>query len=100
MDRIVVWLGGVLFVGSLAYCAVTYAVTWSAPASASIRWDAAAIDTAIFSVFALHHSLFARERAKQVMSALVPARLLRSTYVWIAALLLIAVCALWRPIGG
>ena len=100
MDRIFVWLGGILFVGSLAFCAVVYLVTWSAPASAGMRWDAAAIDAALFSVFALHHSLFARERVKRAMSAIVPQRLLRSTYVWIAALLLIVVCALWRRIGG
>src|SRR6185369_9239861 len=29
-----------------------------------------------------------------------PERLLRATYVWIASVLLMSVCALWRPIGG
>ena len=29
---------------------------------------------------------------------LVPASLERSTYIWIASLLLIAVCALWTPV--
>ena len=100
MDRIFVWLGGALFVTSLAFCASTYLVTWSAPVSADIRWDAVTIDGTLFSVFALHHSLFARERVKRAMSAIVPDSLLRAVYVWIAALLLVMVCGLWRPIGG
>ena len=34
------------------------------------------------------------------MNSLVPERALRSAYVWLASLLLIAVCLTWRPIGG
>ena len=100
MERMFVWLGGGLFVTSLAFCAATYLVSWSAPASADIRWDAVTIDVTLFSVFALHHSFFARERVKRAMSAIVPEPLQRSVYVWIAALLLVMVCGLWRPIGG
>ena len=100
MNRVFAWLGGILFVGSLAFCGFTYLMTWSTPVSAGIRWGALALDVALFSVFALHHSLFARTRAKQAMCAMVPDHLLRSVYVWIAALLLVMVCAAWRPIGG
>ena len=51
-------------------------------------------------MFALHHSLFARTRTKDALSRLVPDRLLRSVYVWIASLLLVVVCVVWKPIGG
>jgi methanethiol S-methyltransferase len=97
-ERVFVWAGGILFVGSLAVCAYSYLVSWAAPHE--LDWAASGFDTIVFTVFALHHSLFARTRAKDWLSRRVPDRLLRSIYVWIASLLLVAVCVLWKPIGG
>ncbi len=93
-----VWLGGALFVGALAFCGYSYAVTWSRTAV----FDRAAvpIDVLLFSVFALHHSLFARASVKQWLGNVVPQPMLRSVYVWIASSLLIGVCLAWRPAGG
>jgi methanethiol S-methyltransferase len=54
----------------------------------------------LITIFAFHHSLFARERVKEWMGRRVAPSLLRSVYVWIASLLLMLVCLLWRPIGG
>jgi len=51
-------------------------------------------------VFALHHSLFARDVVKQRMAHAIAETLLRSVYVWFASVLLILVCAAWQPIGG
>lgn len=102
LERIFVWIGGALFVGALATVAWWYA--W--PLGRASRTPgtgtgvAIAIDAALFSVFALHHSVFARTPLKTALARVVPARLLRSIYVWIASLLLIALCALWQPIGG
>jgi protein-S-isoprenylcysteine O-methyltransferase Ste14 len=93
-----VWLGGAMFVGSLAFCAYSYGVTWARIAAFSPA--AAVFDAAIFSVFALHHSVFAREPAKRRLSAIVPEPQLRSVYVWLASLLLIAVCLAWQTVGG
>src|SRR5207248_3172402 len=93
-----VWLGGGMFVGALAFCAYSYGVTWSC--AAAFTPAAAAVDALLFSVFALHHSLFAREPVKQWVSSAVPEPMLRSVYVWIASLLLIAACAAWQPVGG
>lgn len=93
-----VWLGGALFVSALAYCGYAYAVVWARPHAFNPL--AAGIDGAIFTVFALHHSLFAREGVKRSLSSLVPDSLLRSCYVWLASALLIAVCASWQPVGG
>ena len=65
------------------------------------QWPAAlalrvAIDAALFAVFALHHSLFARESIKRRVARVLPDRLLRSFYVWTASLLLLIVLALWQ----
>jgi protein-S-isoprenylcysteine O-methyltransferase Ste14 len=97
-DRLFVWAGGVLFVGSLALCAYSYIVRWAVPHE--VDWAASGFDALVFTAFALHHSLFARTWAKERLARLVPLRLLRSVYVWIASLLLVAVCVLWKPIGG
>jgi protein-S-isoprenylcysteine O-methyltransferase Ste14 len=97
--RVFVWLGGALFVLSLAFCAWSYGGVMGRPAPAT-GWTALAIDAALLTLFALHHSLFARERMKEAIAHLIPAPLVRSCYVWIASALLILVCALWRPIGS
>jgi protein-S-isoprenylcysteine O-methyltransferase Ste14 len=96
--RLFVWAGGAMFVGSLAMCAYSYVVRWAVPYR--IDGAAAGFDAIVFSVFALHHSLFARTPIKDRLARVVPEQLLRSFYVWIASLLLIAVCLLWQPIGG
>jgi protein-S-isoprenylcysteine O-methyltransferase Ste14 len=92
------WAGGAIFVGALAFCAYTFAFVWSRDA----EFQAAAIVTNVllFTTFAAHHSVFAREPVKRGIERVVPNRLIRSTYVWIASLLLIAVCGFWRTIGG
>ena len=97
-DRLFVWAGGVMFGGSLAFCAYSYLARWAVPHD--VDWSASGFDAIVFTVFALHHSLFARTRAKDWLARLVPDQLLRSVYVWIASLLLVAVCVLWKPIGG
>ena len=94
------WVGALLFGASLAYFLFTYTVTFgenqqATPTAAAVAWD-----VGLFSVFALHHSVFARERVRSVVARSVPAALERSLYVWIASLLFVAVCALWRPVGG
>ena len=97
--RVFVWLGGALFVLALTFCAWTYLAVMGRPAPAT-GWTAPAIDALLLTLFALHHSLFARERVKDSIAQLIPATLVRSCYVWIASTLLILVCALWRPIGS
>jgi protein-S-isoprenylcysteine O-methyltransferase Ste14 len=100
--RLFVWLGGATFVGSLAFCGWSYLVTWSASVGRGYLdgWLAVAADAALFSVFAMHHSVLAREGVKTRLARSIPEPLLRSVYVWIASGLLILVCAIWRPVGG
>src|SRR5262245_28760693 len=97
-ERVVRWAGGAIFVGALAFCAYTFLFVWSN--GAEFSGAALATNVVFFTIFAAHHSVFAREPVKRMVAQVVPDRLLRSTYVWIASLLLIAVCGFWRPIGG
>ena len=95
---LLVWVGGGVFVFALGFCAYTYAFPWGQPAP--FEASAMAVDALLFTLFALHHSLFARDSVKRWMSRAVPESLLRSVYVWVASLLLIATCAAWRRVGG
>jgi protein-S-isoprenylcysteine O-methyltransferase Ste14 len=96
-------LGGLTFVASLVYFGLSYAgrygVELDPTASGSLLVPLLA-DTALFSAFALHHSIFARTGLKAAVTRVLPATLERSAYVWIASLLFIGVCALWQPIAG
>ena len=99
--RIFAWVGAALFAGSLLYFLYTYFVTFAETSAGAPRAQVAvAWDVLLFSVFALHHSVFARDGVRRRISRLVGPRLERSVYVWIASLLFIVVCATWVPIGG
>jgi len=97
--RTIAWLGGGLFVLSLAVCAWWF--LWPLGETEPRRgWTAVAFDVALVTIFALHHSLFARDAVKQQLSRLVPDMLVRSFYVWIASALLLLMMALWARVGG
>jgi methanethiol S-methyltransferase len=98
-EHFFVWGGGGIFVASLVFCTWWYLDVLGRPADAD-TWPAAAYDAALFAIFAAHHSLFARDAAKARVARIVPARLVRTVFVWIASALLIGVCVLWRPIGA
>jgi protein-S-isoprenylcysteine O-methyltransferase Ste14 len=104
MSRLVAvfsWIGGGLFVGSLLVAAYALVVTWAEPVPLRGGWfRSLSINAMLVTVFALHHSLFARDDVKTAMTRWMPERLLRPVYVWIASLLLIAVVWLWQPVGG
>jgi protein-S-isoprenylcysteine O-methyltransferase Ste14 len=95
--------GGVLFVTSLVFGVWCYAWTFG---TANPSWTAGrdatsgAVDVLLFTAFALHHSVFAREPVRQWVANHVSPHLERSLYVWVASSLLIAVLLLWRPVGG
>jgi methanethiol S-methyltransferase len=94
------WTGAALFAGSLSYFLFTYAVTFGEITTGAVAPAAIAADLALFTIFALHHSVFARERVRAWMGRVVSPRKERSVYVWVASLMLIAVCALWQPVAG
>jgi methanethiol S-methyltransferase len=97
-ERAFVWVGGAAFVGALAFCAYTFVVVWSR--HGEFHRAAIVTDVALFTIFAAHHSVFARDAVKSRIVRLIPERLQRSSYVWIASFLLMSVCGLWQAIGG
>lgn len=97
--RLFVWLGGSIFVIALATTFWTYLVVFARDAPFA-GWLAIVADTLLFSCFALHHSLFARDGMKTRIARIVGNPLVRSAYVWIASALLLVVDLSWRPIGG
>lgn len=102
MARFFAWVGGALFVNSLAYAGYFFMFVLgnAAPYPARSLWSAAAINTALFGLFAGHHSLFARDSVKQWLVQRIPPRFERSLYVWVASLLLIATLAAWQLVEG
>ena len=91
-------LGLVVFMGSLVLMAWWWLVVAGRAESAG-GVSAAIVDVCLFSLFALHHSLLARPWAQQQVRRVLPEDLVRTSYVWIGSLLLIAVCLLWEPVG-
>ena len=94
------WAGAALFAVSLLYFLYTYAVTFGETTTGPLRPSAVVIDVVLFSAFALHHSLFARERVRTAIAHIVSPELERTIYVWAASLMLIGVCAFWQPVPG
>jgi protein-S-isoprenylcysteine O-methyltransferase Ste14 len=97
--RLFAWAGGALFVLALARTAWLYAIELGRPALFPGP-GAVLIDLVLFTIFALHHSLFARDAIKRAVVRAVPERAIRSVYVWVSSALLMAVCEGWRPVGG
>lgn len=96
--RALTFAGGAVFAGAIAYFMWFYlAGLERRPAAAAGRamvWDAA-----LFGIFALHHSVFARAGARRWIARRVSPYLERAVYVWIASLAFIVVCAAWMPFG-
>jgi len=99
------WSAGAAFVAAAAWFAYFYGVTLGSPAparrpAARGAWVPIASNVGAFTLFALHHSLLARPAAKRWLARRLPPDVERSTYVWIASLLLMLVCGLWIRVGG
>jgi protein-S-isoprenylcysteine O-methyltransferase Ste14 len=58
------------------------------------------IDLALLGLFAIQHSVMARPAFKRWFTRVVPESAERSTYVLASSLALIALFALWQPLGG
>ncbi len=93
--------GGLLFAASLGYFVVSYA-RYGRPAGAWTPggWLAVVPNLLLFSLFALHHSLFARTGLKAFVVARTSPALERSVYVWVASLLFALTLWAWSPVPG
>ena len=94
------WTGALVFAVSLGYFLYSYLFRFGAPTPPGDWRLPALIDTALFSVFALHHSVFARTPIKAWVARTFGATMERSIYAWAASVLFIAVVALWQPVPG
>jgi protein-S-isoprenylcysteine O-methyltransferase Ste14 len=102
MSRAFAVAGGLVFVGSLLFFVLSYAWRFDNVElwSWARAWRPALVDLALFSVFAGHHSIFARTRLRTWIEQRVPAGMERSIYVWIASVLFLGISAAWRPVPG
>jgi protein-S-isoprenylcysteine O-methyltransferase Ste14 len=98
--RLFAWVGASLFLAALAWCGWSYMVRWAAYPLNARLWPAALYDAALFSAFALHHSVFARLRLRERVRAVIGSAVERSAYVWLASLLFLVVCWRWEPVLG
>src|SRR5690349_15859317 len=93
------WLGAGLFAASLGWFVFSYFVRFPAlpgtdGAAAALAWD-----VALFTLFAFHHSLFARDAVRLWVERHFPGRE-RSVFVWVASLVFAGVCAAWAGVPG
>jgi protein-S-isoprenylcysteine O-methyltransferase Ste14 len=96
-----VFVGGGVFAVSLLYFGYVYLVRFGQPADAAAPGARAVLlNLALFGLFAVHHSVFARARARRRVADAVSPAYERSVYVWGSSLLFGAVCALWQPVPG
>jgi methanethiol S-methyltransferase len=108
MSRVVVFIYGVVSY-AIFFATFLYAVGFvgnvvvprtidGTPAGSVLA--AVLVDLALLTVFAVQHSVMARPAFKRWWTQFVPEPAERSTYVLFSSLALIALFALWQPIGG
>jgi hypothetical protein len=93
------WLGAGLFAASLGWFVFSYFVRFPTLAATAPAVTAAAWNVVLFTAFAAHHSIFARDAVRVRIERLFPGRE-RSVFVWVASLALAAVCVAWRGVPG
>jgi protein-S-isoprenylcysteine O-methyltransferase Ste14 len=98
--RVFGWTGATLFVASLAYFSYSYLDRFGVPAARGSWTAAVAWNGLAFTVFAVHHSLFAREPVRRRIRERLAPDMERALYVWVASILFIIVCATWHPVPG
>jgi protein-S-isoprenylcysteine O-methyltransferase Ste14 len=108
MKRWAIFIYGVLsyalFFGTFLYAIGFVGNLWVPKSIDSLRdvplGTALAIDAALLGLFAIQHSVMARPAFKRWWTRIIPQEAERSTYTLLSSIALIAMFALWEPIGG
>jgi methanethiol S-methyltransferase len=98
--RTFAWTGAAAFLGSLLFFLYQYLVTFGRATPTGAWLPPAAVNLALFSVFALHHSLLARTPMREAVRRIAPPALERALYTWTASILFFIVCYGWQPVPG
>ena len=93
------WLGALVFVLALGYFAYFFVTLVPGPPSQT-PLAALVANVLLFGLFAAHHSVMARSGAKRWLQRHLPPEIERATYVWVASVLFVVVCLLWRELPG
>lgn len=96
----------VLAYGVVSYCiffatflyAIWFVYTLDQVAAKGPLLESILIDAVLLGIFALQHSIMARQWFKRAWTKIVPRAAERSTYVLMASLALLAVIRFWQPV--
>jgi protein-S-isoprenylcysteine O-methyltransferase Ste14 len=94
------WTSAAAFLASLLYFLFSYFVRFGDAPGAGSRVEPALVNLGLFSIFALHHSAFARAGLKRRVSAAVSPALESAVYTLLSSVLFALVLWLWREVPG
>lgn len=94
------WCGAAAFALSLLFFLYAYLVRFDVTPPDGPVLRPILVDALLFTLFALHHSMLARDAVKARLRALVAPPIERSVYTWTASLLFVLVCAMWQLVPG